>query len=74
MQEGVLAAFLDAGGDRADQAGGQAPAAVAGVGADGADLGPAGRVEAFAGQGDQASLLADTEVGAQFDGAGQVGK
>ena len=53
VQEGCVAAFPDARGDRADEPGGQAPASVVRVGADRADLGPARRAQPFAGHGDQ---------------------
>ena len=85
-RKGVLAAFADARGDRADEPGGEAPATVVRVGADRADLGPAGRVNpppasgrgdphlaSLAGHGDQPPPVPDAEIGAQFDGPLQKG-
>ena len=55
--------------DRADQPGRQTLPAVRLVGADRADLRPAGRVLAFAGHRDQHAVAADAEVGAELHGA-----
>ena len=73
VQERGLAARADPGGDAADEVGGEALAPVRRVGADGADLGPAGRVQALAGERDQAAVAVQAEVGPQLVRAGRNG-
>lgn len=69
MEEGPVASRHDVAGERADQMAGVAPPPCFGGGADGADLGPSRRSQAFSGHRHQGAVDADPEVGAEFVGA-----
>src|SRR5262245_43782505 len=71
VQERRLAPCPDARGDGEHQPGRQSPAPMGGVGADGADLGPARRVQPFTGHRHQHAAEPDAEVVAEFDGTRQ---
>lgn len=66
MQERCLPAFPDARRDRAYQSRREALPAVGRVGADRADLCPAGQPQPFTGHRDQPPLLPDAQVGAEL--------
>jgi probable blue pigment (indigoidine) exporter len=71
VQERGVTPLADAGRDRPDEPGRQALAAVGRVGADPADLGPAGRPQPLAGHGHQRTVVADPQVRTELDGARQ---
>src|SRR5690606_29479970 len=66
VQERRLAAAADAVGDREHQPGGEAAALEGGVGADGADLGPARRVQPLPRHGDESPAGPDADVDAEL--------
>ena len=71
VQECALRAKLDARYQGSDEPRGQPLAAMVGLGADGADLGPAVQMKPLAGHRDERPVAADPQVVAKLDGPGQ---